>query len=104
MISDPQYLEIKTFLYEALASTRSIGRVIDVNKWVTGMSNVRSLKNVSFDFIFLLENIFWGFFYKMTAFFVISLNVLFNPLIKTTFYWENINVTQQPTRNSEISK
>jgi len=40
----------------------------------------------------------------MTAFFVISLNVLFNPLIKTTFYWENINVTQQPTRNSEISK
>jgi len=32
MISDPQYLEIKTFLYEALASTRSIGRVIDVNK------------------------------------------------------------------------
>jgi len=27
----------------------------------------------------------------MTTFFVISLNVLSNPLIKTKFYWEIIN-------------
>jgi len=31
MISDPQYLEIETFLYEALALNSS-SRVIDVNK------------------------------------------------------------------------
>jgi len=55
------------------------------------MSNVRSLKNVSFDIISYFKIFFEVFFYKMTTFFVISLNVLSNPLIKTKFYWEIIN-------------